>query len=77
MHDPSPEREAQARAFAAAIAAASQEQRLASAHTLRDAEPAARFGAPKVPIRDRALKIAAKAYEPRLAQKTTATTDPA
>jgi hypothetical protein len=69
MNETSPEREAQARELATAIAASAEEELLAIARTLLDADPASLFGATEFQIRDLALKIAAKAYEQRLAQK--------
>ena len=72
----SAEQEAQARELAEAIAAASEGELLEIAHTLLEAEPAALFGATEFKIRDLALRIAAKAYERRLAQKKSATTPP-
>ena len=45
--------------------------------TLQDATPATLFGQTEFTIRDLALKIAAKAYQQRLAQKKTATKAPA
>ena len=44
---------------------------------LQGAEPATRFGPTEFTIRDPALRIAAKAYQQRLAQKKTATKAPA
>jgi len=54
-----------------------QEELLAMDRTLQEAEPAALFGATEFQIRGLALKIAAKLYQRRLAQKKTATTGPA
>ena len=67
------ERQAEAREFAGARAEASEDELLQIAHTLLDAEPADLFGATEFKIRDLAHKIAAKAYERRLAQKKSAT----
>jgi hypothetical protein len=73
----SAQQEAQARELAQAIAEASQEELLAIARALVEAEPASLFGATEFRVRDLALRIAAKAYEQRLAQKKSATTAPA
>jgi len=73
----SPEQEVQARELAAAISAVTEEEFLEIARTLVDAEPAELFGATEFKIRDLAHKIAAKAYERRLAQKKSATNPPA
>lgn len=73
----SAEQEAQARELAQAIAAVSEEELLAIARTLVEADPASLFGATEFKVRDLALRIAAKAYERRLAQKKSATTPPA
>jgi hypothetical protein len=72
----SPEREAQAKELAAAIAEVSEEELLEIARTLVDAEPADLFGATEFKVRDLAHRIAAKAYERRLAQKKSATRPP-
>jgi hypothetical protein len=77
MKETSPEREAQVRGLAAAIAESSEEELLEIARTLLDSDPAALFGATEFKIRDLALKIAAKAYQQRLDQKKTATKPPA
>jgi hypothetical protein len=77
MKEVNPEREAQARELAAAIAESSEQELLQIALTLLEAEePASLFGDTEFKIRDLALKIAAKAYEQRLAQKKTATEPP-
>ena len=74
MRETSPEREAQARELAAAIAESSEEELLEIARTLLESEdPASLFGATEFKVRDLALKIAAKAYERRLDQKKTLT----
>ena len=73
----SAEQQAQARELAQAIAQVSEEELLEMAHTLLEAEPAALFGATEFRVRELALRIAAKAYEQRLAQKKSATTAPA
>jgi len=70
------EREAQARELAAAIAEVSEEELLEIARTLLDADPASLFGATEFKVRDLAHRIAAKAYERRLAQKKSATAPP-
>jgi hypothetical protein len=62
--------------LAAAIAASSQDELLQIAQLLLDAEPATLFGATEFKIRDLVLKIGAKAYQQRLAQKKTATSRP-
>lgn len=64
-----PEQEAQAKELAAAISELAEEELLEIARTLLDAEPANLFGATEFKIRDLAHRIAAKAYEQRLAQK--------
>lgn len=76
MKETSPEREAQVRELAAAIAESSEVELLEIARTLLEPEPASLFGATEFKIRDLALKIAAKAYERRLDQKKTATKAP-
>jgi len=77
MSEPrSAEQEAQARELAQAIAEVTEEELLDIARTLVDAEPAALFGPTEFRIRDLALRIAAKAYQQRLAQKKTATRPP-
>ena len=77
MKEATPEREAQARELAAAIAESTEQELLEIARTLIEAEPETLFGDTEFKIRDLALKIAAKAYEQRLAaQKKTATNPP-
>jgi hypothetical protein len=78
MKEVTPERQAQARELAAAIAESSEQELLQIALTLLEAEdPASLFGDTEFKVRDLALKIAAKAYEQRLAaQKKTATKPP-
>jgi hypothetical protein len=71
------DREAQAKELAAAIAEASEEELLAIARALVDAEPADLFGQTEFKVRELAHRIAAKAYERRLAQKKSATSPPA
>jgi hypothetical protein len=73
----SADQEAQARELAAAIAEASEEELLEMARTLVEAEPADLFGATEFKVRALAHRIAAKAYERRLAQKKSATSPPA
>ena len=46
------------------------------ARTLQEASPATLFGQTEFTLRNLALKIAAKAYQQRLAQKKTATKAP-
>ena len=76
MKEASAERQARVRELAAAIAESSQEELLEIASALLDAGPASLFGEAEFKIRDLALRIAAKAYERRLAQKKTATSPP-
>jgi hypothetical protein len=71
------ELQAQARELAAAIAEVTEEELLEIARTLVEAEPADLFGAPEFKVRALAHRIAAKAYERRLAQKKSATSPPA
>jgi len=66
---PTADPDSQARELAAAIAQASQDELLAMARALLDADPASLFGPTEFHIRDLAHRIAAKAYEQRLAQK--------
>jgi hypothetical protein len=77
MKETSPEREAQVRELAAAIAESSEQELLQIARTLLESEPESLFGATEFKIRELALKIAAKAYQQRLGQKKTATKPPA
>jgi hypothetical protein len=69
--------EAQAQELAAAIAQAAQEDLLQIARDLVACDDAALFGETEFRIRDAILRVAAKAYQERLAQKKTATTAPA
>lgn len=71
------EQQAQARELAAAIAEVTEEELLEIARTLVEAEPADLFGATEFRVRALAHRIAAKAYERRLAQKKSATSPPA
>jgi len=71
------EQEAQAKELAAAIAQVSEEELLEIARTLVEAEPADLFGATEFKVRELAHRIAAKAYQRRLAQKKSATIPPA
>jgi hypothetical protein len=71
------ELQAQARELAAAIAEVTEEELLEIARTLVEAEPADLFGATEFKVRALAHRIAAKAYERRLAQKKSATSPPA
>jgi hypothetical protein len=73
----SADQEAQARELAAAITEASEEELLEIARTLVDADPASLFGQTEFKARELAHRIAAKAYERRLAQKKSATSPPA
>jgi hypothetical protein len=68
------EPQAQVRQLAAAIAASTEEELLEIARTLVEAEPANLFGDTEFKVRALAHRIAAKAYEQRLAQKKSATT---
>jgi hypothetical protein len=67
------DQEAQAKELAAAITEVAEEELLEIARTLVDADPASLFGQTEFKIRDLAHRIAAKAYERRLAQKKSAT----
>ena len=71
------EQQAQVRELAAAIAEITEEELLEIARTLVEAEPADLFGDTEFKIRALAHRIAAKAYQQRLAQKKSATTAPA
>ena len=78
MQEPlSPAQEAQAQELAAAIARAAQEELLRIARDLVRCDNASLFGETEFRIRDAILRVAAKAYEQRLAQKKTATRAPA
>jgi hypothetical protein len=72
-----PAQEAQAQELAAAIAAAAQEDLLAIARQLVASDDASLFGEAEFRVRDAALRVAASAYQQRLAQKKTATRAPA
>lgn len=72
-----PAQEDQAQELAAAIAAAAQEDLLAIARHLVASGDAALFGDTEFRVRDAVLRVAAKAYQQRLAQKKTATGAPA
>jgi hypothetical protein len=72
-----PAQEAQAQELAAALAQAAQEDLLHIARDLVRCDNASLFGATEFRIRDAILRVAAKAYEQRLAQKKTATRGPA
>ena len=72
-----PELQARVRELAAAIAAVSEEEVVRMAQLLVEAEPADLFGATEFKVRALAHRIAAKAYEQRLAQKKSVTTGPA
>jgi hypothetical protein len=73
----SPNQETEAKELAQAIATAAQEELLEIARTLVGSSPATLFGNNEFKIRDIILRVAAKAYEQRLAQKKTATKEPA
>jgi hypothetical protein len=77
MKEATAERQAQVRELAQEIAAASEEELLAIADALLTDDPAALFGDTEFKVRELALKIAAKAYQQRLAEKKTATKAPA
>ena len=78
MKDPlPPEQEAQAQESAAAIARAAQEDLLDIARDLARCDGPALFGGTEFRVRDAVLRVAARAYEQRLAQKKTATRGPA
>jgi hypothetical protein len=78
MQQPLPDaQEAQAQELAAAIAQAAQEDLLAIARDLVAADDASLFGDTELRVRDAVLRVAAKAYQQRLAQKKTATRAPA
>lgn len=77
MKEPlSPEQEVQAKQLAQAIALAAEEEILDIARTLTASDAASLFGDTEFKIRDIILRVAAKAYEQRLAQKKTATNPP-
>jgi hypothetical protein len=69
MKEVTPERQAEARELAAAIAESSEQELLQIAPALLEAEPETLFGDTEPKTRDLALKIAARAHEQRLAQK--------
>ena len=68
--------EAQAQKLAQTIAQASYEDILAIARALVASDDASLFGDTEFRVRDAILRVAAKAYEQRLAQKKTATSPP-
>jgi hypothetical protein len=72
-----PDQQAAAEALVAELQQLVAEELRAMVDTLQQAEPATLFGATEFTIRDLALRIAAKAYQQRLAQKKTATKAPA
>jgi len=72
-----PAQEAQAQEMAAAIAEAARDELLQVARDLVAADDASLFGETEFRVRDAILRVAAKAYEERLAQKKTATRGPA
>ena len=59
------------------LAQLTQEELLEMDRLLQEADPDSLFGATEFKIRDLALKLAAKLYHRRLAQKKTATKAPA
>jgi hypothetical protein len=72
-----PAQEAQAQELAAAIALAAREDLLRIARDLVAADDASLFGDTEFRVRDAVLRVAAQAYQQRLAQKKTATGGPA
>lgn len=72
-----PAQEAQAQELAAAIAEAARDDLLQIARDLIAADDASLFGETEFRVRGAILRVAAKAYEQRLAQKKTATRGPA
>ena len=72
-----PPQEAQAQELAAAIAQAAQEDLLRIARDLVRCDNASLFGDTEFRVREAILRVAAKAYEQRLAQKKMATRGPA
>jgi hypothetical protein len=72
-----PAQEAQAQELAAAIAEAARDDLLQIARDLIASDDASLFGETEFRVRDAVLRVAAKAYEERLAQKKTATRGPA
>lgn len=73
----SPAQEAQAQQLARDLAEAAQADFLHMARTLVAKGDADLFGDTEFEIRDAALRLAARAYQLRLAEKKTATRDPA
>jgi hypothetical protein len=71
-----PEQEAQAQQLARTLTQAAQEDFLHMARTLVAKGDADLFGDTEFEVRDAALRLAARAYEQRLAQKKTATGGP-
>jgi hypothetical protein len=69
--------EAQAQELAQAIAQAGADELLQIARILTAADDSSLFGDNEFKIRDLVLRLAAKAYQQRLAQKKMATKDPA
>jgi len=70
------DQEAEAREFATGLTEVAEEELLEIARTLLDAEPAHLFGSTEFKIRDLVHRLAAKAYEQRLAQKKMVTKPP-
>ena len=73
----SADQEVAARQLAGELAQLIEGELLEMVRTLADAGPESLFGQTEFKVRDLALKIAAKAYQQRLAQKKTATRGPA
>ena len=71
-----PDQEAQAQQLAHDLALAAQDDFLQIARTLVAAHDADLFGANEFKVRDLVHKVAAKAFQQRLAQKKTATKAP-
>ncbi len=69
--------EVEAKELAVAIAEAASEEFLQLARTLVGSDNTSLFGATEFTIRDILLRVGAKTYEQHLAQKKTATRDPA
>jgi hypothetical protein len=72
-----PDQDAAAQSLAEELQDAIQGELQEMVQLLQQADPASLFGPTEFKVRDLALKIAAKAYQQRLAQKKTATLPPA
>jgi hypothetical protein len=73
----SPAQEAEAQRLAQAITQAAQAELLQVARLLVASSDATLFGATEFQVRDVILRVAAQAYQEHLAQKKTATGEPA